>query len=73
MITLITVRRSTALEARSRILGCENCSEDAEIRFDWILDEVTGNRGSEVDYLLSEPLKCPRCFGEVAEKTLVEL
>ena len=36
------------------------------------LDEVTGRSGAEVDYVLSEPAKCPKCFGEVTEKTLVE-
>ncbi len=68
VITLIAVPRATLLRAQSRILGCEACSEDAEIPFDWILDDVTGYDGSEVDYVLSEPAKCPG----VTEKTLVE-
>ena len=45
---------------------------DAEIPFDWILNDATGRDGAEVDYVLSEPAKCPKCFGEVTEKTLVE-
>ena len=64
--------RATILEAQSRILGCEACSQDAEIPFDWLLDEVTENSGSEVDYVLSEPAKCPKCMGVVTEKTLIE-
>jgi len=72
MITLISVSRATLLKAQSEIVGCEACSAGAEIPFDWILDRVTGMDGSSVDYLLSEPAKCRKCFGEVTEKTLVE-
>ena len=43
-----------------------------ELPFDWMLNEVPGNSGSVVDYLLPEPAKCPRCFREVTEKALVE-
>ena len=41
---------------------------EAEIPFDWLLDDVTGFSGSEVDYVLSEAARCPRCLGEVTEK-----
>ena len=57
MITLISVSRATLLRAQSHILGCESCSPDAQIPFDWVLDDVTGFSGAEVDYvLLSEVL-----------------
>ena len=72
MITLISISRATLLRAQSELLGCEACSEDAELPYDWILDRVTGMDGSAVDYLLSEPAKCPRCRGPVFEETLVE-
>ena len=72
MITLIAVSKATLLRARQQILGCEACSPDAEIPFDWVLDDVAGLRdGSEVDYVLSEAARCPRCSAEVMEKTLV--
>ena len=32
-----------------------------------VLDQVTGRDGAETDYVLSEPLTCPRCAGEVTE------
>jgi hypothetical protein len=55
------------------ILGCESCHPDeAEIPFDWILDRVTGRRGSTTDYILTEPAHCPNCKSELSEKTLVE-
>ena len=70
-VTLIVPCRATVLEAQSQILGCEACSPAAEIPFDWILDEVTGRKSSEADYVLSEPAKCPKCLRELTEKTLV--
>ena len=71
-ITLIAVSKVTLLRAQERILGCEACSPEAEIPFDWVLDEVTGFSGSEVDYVLSKVARCPRCLRSVTEKTLVE-
>ena len=55
-ITLIAISKATLLKAQERILGCEACSPEVEIPFDWVLDDVTGYDGSEVDYVLSEPL-----------------
>jgi hypothetical protein len=34
------------------ITGCEACCEDAEIRFDNILDRLTGSDPSVTDYVL---------------------
>ena len=53
-ITLVAVSKANLLKAQQQILGCEACSPDAEIPFDWLLDDVTGFSGSEVDYLLLE-------------------
>jgi hypothetical protein len=63
----ITIRR-----AQDAISSCEACNKDAELPFDWILDEVTGRDGSTTDYFLTEPAKCPRCGSVIIEKTLVE-
>ncbi len=57
-ITLIAINKATLLRAQSLILGCEACSPEAEIPFDWLLDDVTGFSGSEVDYVLSEAARC---------------
>ena len=43
---------------------------DAEIPFDWLLAEVTGRRGP-VEFVLTEPARCPNCKHEITEKTLV--
>jgi hypothetical protein len=50
------------------------CSRDscAELPFDSALDLVTGRDPAGTDYIFSEPAKCPRCRGDVTEKTLIE-
>ena len=72
MITLISVSRATLFLAQFEILGCESCSERAEIQFERILDRVTGHQAGQVEYQIQEPAVCWKCFGEVTEKTLVE-
>ena len=44
--------------AQAEICGCEACSEDAEVIFVMILDQVTGRDASTTDYVLSEPATC---------------
>jgi hypothetical protein len=51
-------------EAAELIEFCEHCNSDAEIPFDWILDRETCNLGSETDYILETPAKCPNCKRE---------
>jgi hypothetical protein len=63
----VTIRR-----AQEVIASCEACNKQAELPFDWILDEVTGRDGATTDYFLTEPARCPRCGSEIIEKTLVE-
>ena len=72
MKAIIVVSRETILQAQAEIGGCENCSENAGIIFDFILDEVTGRDALETNYLLSEPAMCPECGAKVLEETLVE-
>ena len=72
MGTFISVSRATLLRAQSEINGCEGCTEAADRPFTWVLDRVSGQDQTVVDYILSEPAKCPRCQGEVFEETLVE-
>jgi len=71
-INIVALSASTIRRAQEAISSCEACNNDAEMPFDWILDEVTGRDGSSTDYFLTEPAKCPRCGGSVIEKTLVE-
>jgi hypothetical protein len=72
MKTVIVVSRPTIQKAQAEISSCEACSEDAEVIFDVIVDEVTGRDAVTTDYFLSEPARCPNCNGQVFEDTLVD-
>ena len=69
---VVLVSTETVREAAELIEFWERCISDAEIPFDWILDRETCNLGSETDYILETPAKCPNCKREIREKTLVE-
>jgi hypothetical protein len=70
---LLTVGAATLNHAEALIESCERCRpQDAEIPFDWILDDVTGRSGSNMDYFLLELPRCPNCRRRLTEKTLVE-
>jgi len=71
-IEIVALGTATIHRAQEVISSCEACNRDAELPFDWILDEVTGYSGSTTDYFLTEPARCPRCGGSIVEKTLVE-
>jgi hypothetical protein len=71
-IHIVVLGTATIRRAQEAISSCEACNDDAELPFDWILDEVTGRDGSTTDYFLTEPVRCPRCGSSVIEKTLVE-
>jgi hypothetical protein len=71
-IELVTVDPATAKKAEQQIESCEHCHpDDAEIPFDWILSEVIGKRGP-IEFILTEPARCPNCKHVITEKTLVE-
>jgi hypothetical protein len=69
---VVLIKDADLGRAEKLIIGCEGCSEDAEIPFDNILDRVTGCQPSVTDYVMEKPAKCPRCLREVREKTLIE-
>lgn len=71
-IHILAIGATTIRRAQDAISSCEACNKDAELPFDWILDEVTGRDGSTTDYFLTEPARCPRCGSGIMEKTLVE-
>jgi hypothetical protein len=71
-IAVVALSTATIRRAQNAISSCEACNSDAELPFDWVLDEVTGCDGSTTDYFLTEPARCPRCARSIIEKTLVE-
>jgi hypothetical protein len=58
-------------EAQFLIAACESCGDNAQISFDYLLDVVTRCDPTATEYLMCRPAKCPRCSGDVTEKTLV--
>jgi hypothetical protein len=69
---LVTVDSTIVKTVEQQIESCEHCHPgDAKIPFDWLLAEVTGRR-SAVEFVLTEPARCPNCKHEITEKTLVE-
>ena len=70
---IILVCSAAVSELERLIIGCERCSEGAELPFDGILERVTGNDPSSTNYILEHPANCPRCRAEIKEKTMVEL
>ena len=68
-IALIDV--ATMHKAEQLIEGCEECSDHAEVAFDSILDCVNDSDTVVTDYLLERPAKCPKCFRQIRENTLV--
>jgi hypothetical protein len=71
-VYILALGATTIRRAQDAITSCESCNKEAELPFDWILDEVTGRDGSTTDYFLTESVRCPRCGSVVIEKTLVE-
>ena len=72
-VNLVTVDAAQIREAELKVDGCEHChADDAEVPFDWILQEITGRSGM-VDFVMLEPARCPNCGQYITEKTLVDV
>ena len=70
---VVMVDRATLEKAQRQLAGCESCTSDAEIPFDWLLDQMTGRDPRTTDYLLESATTCLQCGAEIREKTLVDL
>jgi hypothetical protein len=58
--TLLVISTRTIRQAEKRIYSCEHCCPlDAEIPFDWILDEVTGSDSTVTNYVMENAAICP--------------
>jgi hypothetical protein len=68
---LVLVDGETVRLAQQFISGCENCCPEAEMNFDYILDEITGSDPTVTEYIMSEAATCPECSNRITEKTLV--
>jgi hypothetical protein len=69
----VPITPEQAARALLEVASCESCTPDSPwlIPFDWLLRDVSAQKGY-MDYILPAPVACPRCAGEITEKTLVE-
>ena len=65
------VNEDTFYEAQSLLLSCEHCAPDAEVSFDFLIDELTGCDPTRTEYVLPRVARCPHCGHSVTEKTLI--
>src|SRR6266404_1825567 len=67
---IVLVDEDTVAETQQCLSGCESCAENADITFDYLLDQITGCDPA-TNYLMCRPANCPSCSRDVTEKTLV--
>ena len=70
---IVLIDASRLRIAEKLMIACEECSPvRAELPFAALLDRVTGYNPTTTEYILEMPARCPRCYGFVKERTLVE-
>ena len=70
---VVTVDQNALAKAQSMLAGCEECTADAEIPFDWILDRLSGKNPAVTDYVMEAPIRRQFCGSPITEKTLVDV
>jgi hypothetical protein len=65
------VRDTEVSETQRFISGCESCSPEAMVPFDYLLDELLGFDPTSTEYLMYRHAVCPVCSHAITEKTLV--
>ena len=70
-LEMVLIDEKTLREAQQWVSGCESCTEDTPITFDYVLDAVTGCSPVVTEYMMCRPAKCPVCSASITEKTLV--
>lgn len=70
-LIVVLIEGKILRQAEQLIESCEGCNPNAEIPFDYILDEITNSDPRVTEYILETPAKCPTCRRQVVEKTLV--
>lgn len=68
---VVLVNESLLAEAAAWISGCQCCTKGAEMTFDYILDAIMDSEDPNTEYVMCRPVHCPRCQGEVTEKTCI--
>jgi hypothetical protein len=69
---VVPVDRAKILTALRQVVGCESCSDDAEIPLDNVLDRVTSSDPSVRDYVWTFRKSVYNAAQKSPKKTLVE-
>jgi hypothetical protein len=68
---LIAVSQLSVFLAESRVVACSKCSTNAQVRFEFLLDEVRGSN-EKCSYILPFPATCPLCNSPITETSFVQ-
>jgi hypothetical protein len=69
---VITVSQTSVIQAEHAIEACQQCSPASAVSFARVLHSFRRYKAGEVDYILPVLARCPACFGEIDESTLVK-
>ena len=70
-LDIVLVNDAVMNEALDWISGCESCTDNALIDFDYILDAVTGRDPERTEYIMPVLPQCPHCASKISEKTQI--
>jgi len=70
-LLVVLIDETTVIQVLAVVGGCERCSENATLPFDYLLDGFTGSDPTVTEYMMHKPGKCPNCNEPITEKTLV--
>jgi len=68
---LIAVSQLSVFLAESRVVACSECSTNAQVRFEYLLDQVRGSN-EQCSYILPFPATCPLCNSPITETSFVQ-
>jgi len=69
---LVSVSQTAVTQAEHAIEACQYCFPLAAIPFSRVLHSFRSHGDAHVEYILPVLARCPRCWGEIAEGTLVK-
>ena len=70
---VVSVSQTSVTQAEHAIEACQRCSPNAAVSFSFVLDSFRAYGAHQVEYILPVLAHCPRCWGEIDERTLVKL
>jgi hypothetical protein len=68
---VVLIEESTVAQIESSVRACERCAANAMTSLDYLIDALTGHDPAVTEYIMCRSAKCPSCFSELTETTLV--